>query len=333
MQSEANIIKANRPRRGGIKGLLLSPEVSILIPLIVLSVITGIINPKFLSWGNFSVILRYSTFIGVVAIGQAVVIMSGEIDLSVGANACFSGIIFGVCAITYDLGFIPSALIAMLAGGLIGFINGYLVASFGLVNFITTLATMFLCHGLAITISGGEPIAPLPDAYFDFALLRPLNLSWLFFIMLGILIITEIVMRFTTIGRKVKATGGNKEAALMGGINIKRVKWGAYIFSGVLAGICGILYAVELSAASPESGIGLEFRTITACAVGGISLMGGEGSILGVGIGFVLLMVLANCLQLLKVESNWQLVIIGAILIGAVLFDLAKKRVQAKSEQ
>ena len=332
MRVETKQIKANNRKTGGLRGLLLSPEIGILIPLLALCIVTGIIKPMFFSWGNFSGILRYSSFIGVVAIGQAVVIMSGEIDLSVGANASFSGIIFGLCAVTFNLGFIPSLLIALLAGGLIGFINGYLVASFGLVNFITTLATMFFTHGLANTISKGEPIAPFSDAYFDFALKRPLNLSWLFFIMFAILIITEIFIRFTTVGRKIKATGGNKEAALMGGINIKKIKWGAYTFSGLMAGICGVLYAVELSAASPESGIGLEFRTITACAVGGISLMGGAGSIFGVGLGVLLIMVLANCLQILKIESNWQLVIIGAILIGAVMFDLAKKKIQGESE-
>lgn len=321
----------SKPPRKAITKILLSPEIGILIPLLLLVIVTGILKPKFLSWANFSVILRYATFMATITIGQAVVIMSGEIDLSVGANAGFSGIIFGLCAVTLGLNPVMSITIAILAGALIGFINGYLVASFGLINFITTLATMFLCIGLQVTLSGGRPISPLPDAYIDFSILKPLSLSWVFFIMLGILIIMEIVIRFTRAGRMIQGVGGNKEAARMAGINVKKVKWGVYMLSGALAGVAGVMASIDLSAASADFGPGLEFRTITACAVGGISLMGGSGSILGVGIGILLINVLNNCLQLLNVESNWQLVIIGLILIGAVLIDVLKKKVESKS--
>ena len=171
--------------------IMLTPEVGILIPLIVLCVFTALSNPKFATLANFSSILRYTAFIGVLSIGQAIVIMSGEIDLSVGANAGFSGIIFGLMVVNLGLPPIPAILVALLAGCLIGFINGYLVAKFGLVNFITTLAAMFVCRGLQVTLSGGKPIFPFPDYYMDFAFERPLTLSWLFFIMLGILIIME----------------------------------------------------------------------------------------------------------------------------------------------
>lgn len=331
MQTDSKIAIKMFPRKLGIKKLLLSPEIGILIPLILLCVFTGIVKPRFFSWENFSVILRYATFMATITIGQAVVIMSGEIDLSVGANAGFSGIIFGICSIILGLGPVPSIVIAVLAGAFIGFINGYLVASFGLINFITTLATMFICMGLQTTLSGGQPISPMPDFWVNFSVQKPISLSWVFFIMLGIFIIMEIVIRFTKIGRMIQSVGGNKEASLMAGINVKRIKWGVYVLSGALAGVAGVLATIDLQAASSEFGPGLEFRTITACAVGGISMMGGSGSILGVGIGILLINVLNNCLQLLNVESNWQLVIIGNILILAVLFDIFKKKLESKS--
>lgn len=308
------------------KNILLSPEITVLIPIIILSVITTINNPKFLSWGNFSVMFRSLIYLGLIAIGQALVVMTGEIDLSVGANACFGGIVFALCAVNLQMGVIPSLFMGVFAGAAIGFLNGYLVASFGLVNFITTLATMYLCQGLAVTISNGETISPLPDVYFEFSVQTPLNLSWMFFIFLGIVILFELMVRFTTIGRRIKAVGGNPNAAMMAGISKKRVKWGAYIVSGALCGVAGILVTIANSAGSPDFGTGLEFKAIAACAVGGIALSGGRGSILGVEFGVLLLYILSNCLQMLKVENNWQLVIIGIILVMAALIDITKSK-------
>jgi len=333
MQNEVKIQSTLPRNRGFVSKILLTPEVSVLIPLLILCVITGILQTrKFVNLNNITSILRYTAFIGTLSIGQAMVVMSGEIDLSIGANAGFSGIIFGLAAVKWGLDPFTSILLAMIAGGLIGFINGYLVAKFGLVNFITTLATMFLCRGLQVTFSNGAPVSPLPEYYSDFAVARPLfNLSWLFFIMIGLIIIMELVVRFTTIGRKVQAVGGNKEAALMGGINVMKVKWGAYIFSGVMAGIVGVMWACEMAGAFQDAGMGAEFRTITACAIGGVSLAGGSGSILGLGLGVLLIEVLKNCLQCLSVESNWQLVFIGVILIGAVLVDIVRKNVSARN--
>jgi ribose transport system permease protein len=312
-----------------VKNILFSPELTVLIPIIILCVITTLNNPLFMSWANFSVMLKAMIFLAFAAMGQAIVIMSGEIDLSVGANAGFSGTIFAMCATNFGLGIIPSLALGIIAGMLIGFINGYLVSSFGLVNFITTLATMFVCQGLSVTLSGGEPIVT-PAYYLKFSLKAPLGLSWLFFIFVGIFILMEIAIRYSTIGRRLKAVGGNGEAALMAGINKKKVKWTAYIISGMLCGIAGIMMVIGSGATHPEFGVGLEFRAIAACAVGGIALSGGKGTILGVGFGVLLLQILANCLQLLKVENNWQLVFIGLILVGAALIDNYKRRLQAR---
>lgn len=315
--------------RQSAKGLLFSPEFTVLIPIVILVVITTLNNPLFLSWSNFSVMFKALIFLALAAMGQAIVITSGEIDLSVGANAGFSGTIFALCATNFGMGILPSLVIGILAGMLIGAINGYLVSSFGLVNFITTLATMFVCQGLSVTLSGGEPII-LPTHYLKFALQSPLGLSWLFFIFIGIFIVFEIGIRYTTIGRRLKAVGGNADAALMAGVNKKKVKWMAYITSGMLCGVAGIMMVISSGATSPEFGVGLEFRAIAACAVGGIALTGGKGTILGVGFGVLLLQILSNCLQLLKVENNWQLVVIGLILVCAALIDNYKGRLQTK---
>jgi len=311
--------------------LLMSPEVGILIPLVILCAVTTTGNPLFLTFDNFSVILIYATFMGVIAIGQGVVIMAGEIDLSVGLNAGLSGIIFGYCTVFLQWHPVMCILAGLATGALIGFLNGYLVAKFGLVNFVTTLATMFLCWGLSVTISGGRAVLPFPQGYLHYTMAKPFGLSYSFFILVAIFIIMEIVVRYTTAGRRIKAVGGNKEAALMAGINIIKVKWSAYVISGTLAAIGGILSAISTNAAAPDFGPGLEFRTITACAVGGISFAGGSGSILGVGIGILFVNILNNCLQLLRVEANWQLVIIGFVLVISVILDNLKKDIQARN--
>ena len=153
----------------------------------------------------------------------------------------------------------------------------------------------------------------------------------MFFIFIAIYIGLFILMRCTKTGTKILAVGGNKNAALMAGINVTKVKWGVYILSGVLAAVSGIFSAITMSAASAETGIGMEFRTITACAIGGISFAGGKGSMVGLLIGILFINVLNNALQALAVESNVQMVIIGIILIAAVLVEIVRDKMEAKS--
>lgn len=309
--------------------MLLTPEIGILIPLIVLMVFTGLREANFFSIYNLTVILRYATFMGIICIAQAVIIMTGEIDISIGSNLCFSGIVFGTFAITLGMPPVISIAAAIIAGGVIGFINGFLVARVGVINFIATLSTMYVCQGLATAISNGVVITPLGPVYDAFSQARPLNLSWSFFIFLAMFLIMEFVIRKTKYGRMVQSIGGNVDAAYCCGINVRKVKWAVYVMAGLFAGLAGVLMSISQASASPTAGIGLEFRTVAACAVGGVSLTGGSGSILGSGIGILFIYVLSNCLQILSIESNWQMVITGTVLILAVLFDLTKKKLTA----
>lgn len=313
-----------------IAKFLLSPEVGVLIPLIILSVFTALNNANFLTSRNINSIFRLLTYVAIIAIGQAICIIVAEIDLSLGALAGFSSMVFGYVLVIKEQNIIVSIIATLLVGLVIGLINGYFVAYFGLVNFITTLATMFICIGLSNFITNGMPIFPLPDYVAKFGAASPMGLSWAFFLMLALYIIMEIVMRFTIIGRKIYSVGDNKEATYLSGINSKAVKLGAYVLSGVLASICGILVTLEASASQPSTGPGWEFKTIAACAVGGISLAGGAGSMIGVAIGVILISVLENCLVILAVDSNWQTVVTGIVLVGAVLLDTLKRKSLSK---
>lgn len=309
--------------------ILLTPEIGILIPLLLLIFYTGYQKPAFLSINNFAVILRYATFMGIICVGQALVIMTGEVDISLGSNLCFCGIVFGTCSMTLGLPGAVSIIIAILAGAFMGVINGFLVAKVGLINFIATLSTQYLCQGLATAISNGAVLAPLDDSFYKFGAMRPLKLSWPFFIFVAIFIFMEIMVRKSKAGRQIQAVGGNMDAAYCSGINVVKVKWLVYVIAGALAGISGVLMSIDQASSSPTAGIGLEFRAVAACAAGGISMQGGTGSILGCGIGILLIYVLQNSLQILGVQSNWQMIAMGVILVMSVLFDLTKKKLVA----
>jgi ribose transport system permease protein len=310
--------------------ILLTPEVGVLIPILLLVIITSILSPAFLTRRYLSSILVGSVFIGACSLGQAIVIMSGEIDLSVGFTGCLSGIIIGKAAMTWGLPAFPCVALGLLTGTLVGLVNGLMVSRLGLSGWITTIATQFITKGLATTIAQGVPQSIASLNLSKVATNRPLGLSWLFFILLAVIVIMDFVIRRSKFGYQLRATGGNREAAEMAGIDIRNVKLLAFMLSGFFAAMGGLFDVLNANAASEMFGEGREFRTIICCAVGGISLAGGEGSIYGVALGVLLFHVLWFCLRILNVNPNMQLVLIGVILILSVVLDFQRKRLQAR---
>ena len=308
--------------------VLLTPEVGVLIPILVLCVITVSIKPSFLTWKYFSSILRGAIFIGAAALGQAFACLAGEIDLSVGYSGCLSGIMVGVACQYWGLGLVPCLLIGMATGALVGLINGLATMKLGLSSWITTLATQFICQGLAVTISQGVPISIKELGTSDFTRARPLSLNWLFFIFIAMLLISDVVIRRTRFGYQLRACGGNPNAALMAGINVQRVKIIAMVLAGLFAAFGGIFDVLSAATAKAEFGAGREFRTIICVNIGGIAA--GSGSMFGVGLGVLLFHVLWDALRILNVDTNLQLVLIGAILLIAVLLDILRKKYEAR---
>lgn len=310
--------------------LLMTPEIGILIPIIIIMGVTASINNSLLTWRYFSTILTGSIFIGTAALAESLVIMVGEIDLSIGMSGCLAGVICGITCDSLGWPLIPCLLATIATGVLIGYLNGVMVTKFGLSSWITTLATQFICQGLAVTFSDGLtiPIESLGTKVFTRP--KPLGLSWLFFVFILLIVLLDFVVRKTTFGYRLRAVGGNKEAAQMAGINVKRVKLLVFMLAGALAAVSGLFDVLTSQSASSTYGSGREFRAIICVAIGGVSMAGGEGSIYGVGLGVLLFHVLWNCLRLLKVDTNLQLVLIGAILVLAVLMDIQRKRMEAK---
>ncbi|MCL1855448.1 MAG: ABC transporter permease [Clostridia bacterium] len=330
---DANIAEKDLRRRSGIgTKILLNPEIGVMIPILILCVVTTSINSNFLTWKYISSILIGSVFIGAAALGESVILMAGEIDLSVGMGGCMAGMMSAIAAQEWGLGLVPCLLIGLLAGGFVGFINGLCVTKLGLSAWITTLATQFICEGLAQTVSNGIAIYVKTLNTIGFVNERPLGLSWLFFIFIGLILLLDFVIRKTKFGYKLRAVGGNKEAARMAGLNVNRIKIAAFVIASMLAAVGGIFDALNSDSAVWTLGSGREFRAIICCAIGGISMSGGNGSMYGVGLGVLLFHTLWSCLRLLKVDTNLQLLFIGLILVAAVLLDGQRKRMDQRNE-
>ena len=317
--------------------LILTPEIGMLIPIILICVLTNNANPVFLTWKFFSKILINSIPIGMMALGQALVTLTGDVDLSVGMNGCFAGIMMGVACDRWGLytvcgsnalGLIVCMLIGLASGALIGAINGLLTSRFKLSSWITTLATQFISKGLVTTISQGITLDVKSLGTKAFKDARPLSLSWLFFIFVLIILLLDIVVRRTSFGYKLRAVGGNPNAATMGGISVNKIRFLAFLLAGIFAALSGVFEVIQQQKAIPTSGEGREFRTIICVSIGGLSA--GYGSIWGCAVGILLYHVVIRALEVLGWDKMLQLVLIGAILIVAVLMDIMRKKFEVK---
>lgn len=298
----------------------------ILVALIVLMVVLSIASPNFLSAYNMSVVARQAAFVGLVALGQTLVLLVGGIDLSVGAAAGLSAIV-GALMLT-AAGVHPYLVIplTMLFGMALGVINGLFVAGLRLNPFIVTLATWEIFAGMTLVITKGYPIRPLGDTFAVFGKgdILGVPVPVVIFVVAGLFLIWLLTQ--TRFGRNIFAVGGNRDAAVLAGIHVKRVELIAFALAGMFAALAGILFASRMDAGQPSVGEGWLMSAITAAILGGTSLRGGQGSIIGTMLGALLLAVLANGTVLLNVSGFWQRVIVGCVVLIAVLVDLFRQR-------
>ena len=288
---------------------------------------------------NVSNVLKQIAVYAVLAVGQTFVIITAGIDLSVGSLIALTGVLMAGVMVGQPVeavGLLIAIGVGVGAGGAAGAVNGLPVVRFNLPPFITTLAMMLMARGLAFLYSGGRPIE------IDNAAFNAIGGGTLFpgvghliglpgipapvLVMLAVVIVGHFVLTRTRFGRYVYAIGGNEEAARLSGINVAGVKLSVYIISGALAGLASLLLAGRLSTGIPQSGDGYELQSIAAVVVGGTSLMGGRGSIVGTFVGALLIGVLNNLMNLLNVQSYAQEVVLGAVILIAVLLDELRKR-------
>ena len=281
---------------------------------------------NFLSAYNVSVVLRQAAFVGLVALGQTLVLLVGGIDLSVGAAAGLSSIV-GAIALT-QWGIHPYLIIpfTMLFGFALGALNGVFVAGLRLNPFIVTLATWEIFAGLTLVITKGYPIRPLGDQFGIFGKGEIWGIPVPVIIFFASAIFLIWMLRQTRFGRNIFAVGGNRDAAILAGIRVRLVEFAAFGMAGMFAALAGILFASRMDAGQPSVGEGWLMGAITAAILGGTSLRGGQGSIVGTVLGALLLAVLGNGTVLLNVSGFWQRVIVGGVVLVAVLVDLLRRK-------
>jgi ribose/xylose/arabinose/galactoside ABC-type transport system permease subunit len=295
--------------------------------LIILCVVMTILSPYFLTFNNLFNVGTQIAVIAILALGQTFVIVSGGIDLSVGSVLGLAGIVFGWATAVANLPLPVALAVGVGAGALAGLVNGVLITLGNLPPFIATLAMLSAARGLALVISEGQPLNPIPQAILslgsgDLFGFLPLPVI----LMLVMWAITIMILRSTYSGRCMYAIGGNEEAARLSGINVSRQKLIIYTVSGLFAGIAGILLTARLASADPQAGFTYELDAIAAVVIGGASLSGGVGNASGTLIGALILGVLRNGLNLLNVSAFWQQVIIGAVIALAVMTDTLRRR-------
>ncbi|WP_406873004.1 ABC transporter permease [Aminobacter sp. P9b] len=302
--------------------------------LIALIVVFSLASPNFMQTSNIIAILQATSVNGVLAIAATLVIITGGIDLSVGTLMTFCAVVAGVVLTSWGMPLGLGVLAAILAGAASGIASGTFVAKLKIPPFIATLGMMLILKGLSLVISGTRPIyfnstpgfTQISQGSLIGTVIPGLPIPNGVLILFLVAIATSFILERTILGRFTFALGSNEEAVRLSGVNTDRWKIAVYALSGAICGIAGLLIASRLNSAQPALGQGYELDAIAAVVIGGTSLSGGRGTIIGTLIGALIISVLANGLRILSVAQEWQTVVTGLIIILAVYTDILRRR-------
>jgi len=300
-----------------------------LATLLALGVVTSLLAPRFLSPVNLANLLVQGSIMAVIAMGMTFVIIGGGFDLSVGSIVALSGCVAAASMLT--AGILLGVVAGVAAGALVGLVNGLTIARLRVNPFITTLGTMVLVRGIVFLMTGGAPVAGtfgLPEAFVAFGSERFLGVHDLVWVPALLLVGLSWLLHATPYGKSVFATGGNREAAYLSGIPTARIVTSTYVWGGTLAGVGGVMLAARLQSGQPTAGEFYELTAIAAVVLGGAGLQGGEGTLYKSVIGVFIMVVLGNALNLMNVDSYWQRVAVGLVIIAAAAADRLKERRQ-----
>ena len=294
-------------------------ELAMLGALALLCVALSILQPRFLSTGNLQNVLSQVMVLGIIAIGQSLIILTGGIDLSVGGIAAFSVMTGGLVMI--HAGAVVGVLVMLLTGLLVGTVNGVLVAYVKLAPFIVTLGMLSITNSLTYVISDGRSLVGLPEGFAYLGNGNVAGIRGYVFLFAALYIVAHLFLTRTKPGRFIYAIGSNEEAARLSGVRVTFYKAVPYAITGFLCALAMSIEASRLGAIDPNTGTGFELATIAAVVIGGASLTGGKGSVIGTLIGIFLIGVLQNGLNVLGVSAFWQGTAIGTVIILAVVLD------------
>jgi ribose/xylose/arabinose/galactoside ABC-type transport system permease subunit len=293
----------------------------IFLALVALIIFFSLKSPFFFSPDNFANIGRQTTLVTVIAVGMTFVIIAAEIDLSVASILKLSGVCAALFMTHFSDNWVLGALVGLLTGAVIGLVNGVLTTRLRIPSFLVTLGMLGVAKGLAFVFTDTAPVLMDNQTFFNVfyegsIIGIPMPIVW----SILVLIAGGVLLHFTTFGRKVFATGGNAMAARYSGIDTARIKMICFVLTGVLAALAALIFAAQGHASRPDFADGLELDVIAAVILGGTSLFGGRGTIIGTLIGSLIIGVLNNGLVIIGVNSSWQIAVKGAIIILAVAF-------------
>jgi ribose transport system permease protein len=323
------------PARSRAQSLLTGESIQRLLALgalVILLAFFSIVVPHFASANNYIDILTATAVNGVLATGVTFVIITGGIDLSLGTAMTFCSVVMGIVAVNWGLPLPLGLLAAFAAGALVGLINGVLIAKMKLPPFIATLGMLYVTLGMAQVLSDVHPIyfesvqPSFQQFFMDKMVFGIPNIVW---VMFGGAAVAWILLNRTILGRYTFALGSNEEATRLSGVNVDRWKIIVYIVDGLFVGLAGIVIASRMASAQPGLGMGYELDAIAAAVIGGTSLSGGEGSVVGTIIGAFLISTLRIGLSVAGVPDQWKSVITGLVVIGAVYLDIMRRRSRA----
>ncbi len=305
------------------------PWITAAIALIVLVIALSIASPMFLSTSNLMGILRQAAVYVIMGLGMSFVMMTGGVDLSQGSLLALIGVISAY--IVQNVGSISLAiLVSVVVGAVIGLINGGIIACLNIPPFIATLASMYLCRGLTLVITQASPIVLTDDAFKWIGTGSLAGLPVPVYIFLIAAAAGQFILSYTATGRFILAVGSNQEAARLSGIKTRWNKCKAYILSGIMVAIAGVVYVSRLGAAQATAGQSYEMEAIAAAVLGGTSVMGGEGTVFGTVLGAIVVAIVRNAMVLLEISTYYQQVVTGAVILIAVIIDTQRKARAAK---
>ena len=320
--------RESRPA-AAVAALFRANELVLFLVVVALLLIGYVINPRFLALDNVKIMSRDAAILTIASIGVCFPILTGGIDLSIGSVAGLGGVLVALFIQVWGLPIWLSLILTLAIALTIGLIHGLFVTKLHMHGFLITLVTLGVARGFCLVVTNAFPITGLPAEFnaigqgqlFD---LIPIPVL----ICAGLAVVMYYLLRFSYIGRQIYAVGGNMEAARLSGISVDRRVILCYIISAVCAALVGIIQSARLTMGHPSTGVGYELLAITSCILGGISLMGGQGSLIGVIIGALLIGILQNEMIILNINPYWHTIVISLVLLVAIAVDYLRRRTQ-----
>lgn len=297
------------------------------IIFVLICTIASIFVPRFASLDNALIIVKQSAIPIIACIGMTMVLMTGGIDLSLGYNIGLASIIIGLMVKTYEMPYSISILCTLLVGALVGAINGFCVQKIKVPAFITTLGTGYIVYGVAQIISNGESVNRLPKSFLAIGKTEIAGVNTTVIVTLIICIIFYYILHMSTFGRNLSAFGLSEPTSRLSGIATGKVNIAVYVICGMLASLVGILLSIDVNCAQPTMGGGnYTFEVITGAVIGGVSLYGGIGSVIGAVFGVMTIKVIGNCINLMNAAYYLYDAIMGVIILGAIILENIKNK-------